>query len=278
MQLHAGQRVLALDVPVVMGILNVTPDSFSDGGRYPTPEAALAAAREMVEAGARIIDVGGESTRPGSQPPSLDEELKRVEPVVRAIRRALDVVISVDTSRAEVIEAVAAAGADLINDVRGFRSEEALEALARTRLGACVMHMQGEPATMQDAPDYPDVLADVHRWLAGQIARLEAAGVTKSRIAVDPGFGFGKTAAHNRALFASLRRFTSFGVPLLVGVSRKSIVGQLTGRPVAERLAGSVALAALAVERGANIVRAHDVRETLDAVKIGAAFALSEEN
>jgi len=278
MQWHAGSRVLALDAPVVMGILNVTPDSFSDGGKHASPEAALEAARQMVAAGASIIDVGGESTRPGSVPPPLALELARVEPVVRALRRELDVVISVDTSRAEVIEAVAAAGADLINDVRGFRQPDALAALVRTGLGACVMHMQGEPANMQLAPQYLDVVTEVHAWLAEQVLRLERAGVPRARIAIDPGFGFGKSEAHNRALFASLRRFCSLGLPLLVGVSRKSIVGQLTGRPVAERLAGSVALAALAVERGASVIRAHDVAQTLDAVKVGAAFATRQEN
>jgi len=255
-----------------MGVLNVTPDSFSDGGRHLAPADALAAARRMVEEGARLIDVGGESTRPGAEPPPLAEELARVVPVVRAIAAALDVVVSVDTSRAAVIEAAVEAGAHLVNDVRGLRDPAALAAAARAGTAVCVMHMQGEPQTMQNAPAYGDVVAEVRAYLAARIEACRAAGIAADAIAVDPGFGFGKTAAHNVALFAALAEFTTLGVPLAIGVSRKSLVGQLTGRPVAERLAGSVALAALAAERGARIVRAHDVGATLDAVRIGAAF------
>jgi dihydropteroate synthase len=255
-----------------MGVLNVTPDSFSDGGRFLEPGAALAAARRMVADGARIIDVGGESTRPGSTPPPPAEELRRVLPVVAAIAAELDVVISVDTSRAAVIEAAVAAGAHLINDIRGLRDPAALAAAARLGVGVCVMHMQGEPATMQNAPAYGDVVAEVREWLLERVAACRAAGVAGDAIAVDPGFGFGKNAAHNLALFRSLEGFTTLGVPLLVGLSRKSLVGHLTGRPVGSRLAGSVALAALAAERGAAIVRAHDVAETVDAVRVGAAL------
>ena len=255
-----------------MGVLNVTPDSFSDGGRFQEPAAALAAARQMVADGARIIDVGGESTRPGSEPPPVEEELRRVVPVVRAIAAELDVLISVDTSRAPVIEAAVAAGAHLINDVRALRDPAALAAAARAGAGVCVMHMQGEPGTMQNAPRYVDVVAEVREFLLERVAACRAAGVAADAIAVDPGFGFGKNAEHNLALFRSLETFTTLGVPLVVGLSRKSLVGHLTGRPVGNRLAGSVALAALAAERGAAIIRAHDVAETVDAVRVGAAL------
>ncbi len=255
-----------------MGVLNVTPDSFADGGRHAEPAAALAAARRMVADGARLIDVGGESTRPGASPPPEDEELRRVVPVVRAIAAELDVLISVDTSRPSVIVAAIEAGAHLVNDVRGLRDPAALAAAARLGVGVCVMHMQGEPATMQNAPRYHDVVAEVRDYLLERVAACRAAGVAADAIAVDPGFGFGKNAEHNLALFRSLEAFTTLGVPLMVGLSRKSLVGQLTGRPVAGRLAGSIALAALAAERGAAIVRAHDVAETVDAVRVGAAL------
>ena len=271
-ELLCGSRRLPLYPPAVMGVLNVTPDSFSDGGRHLDPAAALAAARRMVADGAAIIDVGGESTRPGSQPPPVEEELRRVVPVVRAIVAELDVVISVDTSRAAVIEAAVAAGAHLINDVRALREPGALAAAAASGAGVCVMHMQGDPATMQNSPVYGDVVAEVRAWLEARLAACRAAGIAAERLAVDPGFGFGKTAAHNLALLAALGEFTTLGAALLVGLSRKSLAGYLTGRPVGERLAGSVALAALAAEHGAGIVRAHDVRETVDAVRIGAAL------
>jgi len=255
-----------------MGVLNVTPDSFSDGGRHFVPAAALAAARRMAGEGARIIDVGGESTRPGAVAPTVAEELRRVEPVIAGIARELDVVISIDTSRAEVVEAAVAAGATLINDVRGFRDPQALAAAAHSGAAVCIMHMQGEPATMQQAPHYADVVAEVRTYLEERRAACREAGVAEDAIAVDPGFGFGKDAAHNLALMRELKQFTTLGAPLVVGLSRKSLVGHLTGRPLAERLAGSVALAALAAERGASIVRAHDVAATVDAVRIGAAL------
>lgn len=271
-ELKCGSRRLALDPPVVMGVLNVTPDSFSDGGRHFDAASALAAARRMVADGALILDVGGESTRPGSVPPPLEEELRRVVPVVRAIAAELDVVISVDTSRPAVIEAAVAAGAHLINDIRGLTMPGALAAAADSGAGVCVMHMQGDPTTMQNAPAYGDVVAEVRAWLESRLADCRAAGIAPERLSVDPGFGFGKTTAHNLALLAGLEEFTTLGAALLVGLSRKSLAGTLTGRPVGERLAGSVALAALAAERGAAIVRAHDVRETVDAVRIGAAL------
>ena len=272
MHLRCRSRTLPLAGPLVMGVLNVTPDSFSDGGQHVAHDAALAAARRMVAEGAAIIDVGGESTRPGSSPPSVDEELRRVLPVVRAIAAELDVVISVDTSRPEVIAAVLAAGAHFINDVRGLTLPGALEAAAAGGAGVCVMHMQGTPATMQRAPHYDDVVTEVRDWLLGRIAACRDGGIAADAIVVDPGFGFGKDASHHLAMFAALEAFTTLGVPLLVGVSRKSMVGQLTGRPVAERTAGSVALAAIAAERGAAVLRAHDVAATVDAVRIGAAL------
>ncbi len=271
MLLRCRSRVLNLDTPVVMGVLNVTPDSFSDGGRYTDPAKALAAARAMYAAGAALIDVGGESTRPGAEPPPLEVELQRVVPVVRAIAAELDVVVSVDTSRAPVIAAAVEAGAGFINDVRGLRDEAALAACARLGVGVCVMHMQGEPSTMQNAPAYRDVVAEVRGYLAGRIAQCLAAGIAPEAICVDPGFGFGKTSEHNLALLVALEEFAALGVPLAVGLSRKSLAGALTGRAVGERLAGSVALAAIAASRGARLVRAHDVAETLDAVRIGWA-------
>lgn len=273
--LRCGRWLVALDEPRVMGVLNVTPDSFSDGGRHVDVGAALAAARRMVAEGAAIIDVGGESTRPGSRPPPVEEEIARVVPVIRALRE-LDVLVSVDTSRAAVIEAAVAAGAALVNDIRALTEPGALETAARLGVGVCVMHMQGTPETMQNAPAYDDVVGEVHAFLAARVAACRAAGIAADAIAVDPGFGFGKTTAHNLALLAGLGAFADLGAPLLVGLSRKSLAGALTGRPVAERYAGSVALAALAVRAGARIVRAHDVAGTVDAVAIGAALGRAE--
>jgi len=264
-------RVIALERPVVMGVLNVTPDSFSDGGHYLDPLNALRQARAMVADGATIIDVGGESTRPGSEVPSLETELARVVPVVRLLATELDVAISVDTSRAEVIEAAVAAGAVLINDVRGLSDPSALAAAARLDVGVCVMHMQGQPSTMQTAPTYTDVVGEVRAWLQARLHSCAQAGIGVDALLVDPGFGFGKTLEQNLALLNALEEFALLGAPLLVGLSRKSIAGTLTGRAVADRLAGSVALAALAVSRGASIVRAHDVGPTVDAIKIGTA-------
>ncbi|MEI6459480.1 MAG: dihydropteroate synthase [Pseudomonadota bacterium] len=272
MQLRCRTRWLALDQPVVMGVLNVTPDSFSDGGLYAAPAAALTQARRLLAAGAAIIDVGGESTRPGAVRPSVAEEMDRVLPVIERIAAELDVVISVDTSRPEVVQASCAAGAHLINDIRGLRAPATLAAAAAAGAAVCVMHMQGEPQTMQQAPYYADVVEEVEAYLRARIAECRAAGIAADAILIDPGFGFGKTQDHNLALFRHLGRFTRLGVPLLVGVSRKSMVGQLTGRPVGERLAGSVSLAALAAARGAAVLRAHDVAETVDAVRVGAAL------
>jgi dihydropteroate synthase len=270
--LRCGARRLDLSTPVVMGVLNVTPDSFSDGGRFVELAAAVAHARRMVEEGAAIVDVGGESTRPGSVRPSTAEEIRRVVPVVRAIAAELDVVISVDTSTAEVAAEAIAAGAGLVNDVRGLGDPRTLSTTASAGVAACVMHMQGEPGTMQDDPRYGDVVGEVRAWLESRLRACRAAGVPEDAIVVDPGFGFGKTVEHNLALLDALESFRALGAPVLVGLSRKSMLGRLTGRAADARLAGSVALAALAAERGADIVRAHDVAATVDAVKVGAAL------
>ncbi|WP_288476180.1 dihydropteroate synthase [uncultured Pseudomonas sp.] len=267
-RLPCGNRVLVFDAPKVMGILNVTPDSFSDGGRYTAVESALRHAEGMVSAGAAIIDVGGESTRPGAPAVSEAEELDRVVPVIEAIARELDVVISMDTSTPAVMREGARAGAGLINDVRSLRRPGALETAAATDLAICLMHMRGEPGTMQQAPVYADVAGEVGAFLAEQVARCEAVGISRQRLVLDPGYGFAKTLEHNLELFRRQAELLAFGLPLLVGVSRKSMIGAVTGRPVEGRLAGGLALAALALVKGAQILRVHDVAETVDVVKM----------
>ena len=269
--LDCGGRRLDLTRPRVMGILNVTPDSFSDGGAFCSRQAAQERALAMVEAGADLIDVGGESTRPGAQPVALAEELARVIPVVAALAEALAVPISVDTSKPEVMREAVAAGAGLINDVCALRAPGALDTAARLGVPVCLMHMAGEPRTMQSAPCYGDVVAEVRAFLAGRVEDCIRAGIPRARLLIDPGFGFGKTLAHNLALLAHLGVFTDLGVPLLVGLSRKSMVGTLTGRAPRERLAASLAAALLAVERGALILRVHDVAETRDALLVWEA-------
>lgn len=269
-------RTLDLSMPVVMGILNVTPDSFSDGGRFAQRDAALAHARRMIAEGAAIIDIGGESTRPGASPATLDEELARVVPVIGALRAESPVFISVDTSKPEVMRAATQAGADIINDVRALQEPGALDAAAATGAGLCLMHMLGEPRTMQDAPRYDDVVAEVGSFLAARIAACREAGVDIAKIAIDPGFGFGKRIVDNLALLKHLGRLRGLGATLAVGLSRKSMLAKLTGRAVDDRIAGSVALAAIAVLNGARIVRAHDVAATLDAVRVAAAAAQGE--
>ena len=269
--------MLDLRSPAVMGVLNVTPDSFSDGGRFAGRDAALAQARRMIGEGAAIIDVGGESTRPGASPATLDEELARVVPVIEAVRAESSVFISIDTSKPEVMRAATGAGADIINDVRALEEPGALEAAARTRAGICLMHMRGEPRTMQHAPHYDDVLGEVASFLAARLDACRAAGIESDRLAIDPGFGFGKTVAHNLALLKHLDRFGALGAVLAVGLSRKSMLAKLTGRAVDDRTAGSVALAAIAVLNGARIVRAHDVAATLDAVRVAAATRMGEQ-
>jgi dihydropteroate synthase len=270
------ERALDLSTPVVMGVLNVTPDSFSDGGRFNQRDAALAHARRMIGEGAGIIDVGGESTRPGSSPASADEELARVIPAIEAIRAESPVFISVDTSKPEVMRAAVAAGADIINDVRALQEPGALEAAAFTRAGVCLMHMKGEPRTMQDAPSYSDVVAEVREFLAARIRAAHDAGIDLERIAIDPGFGFGKRVQDNLSLLRQLAEFAPLHAPLLAGLSRKSMLAKITGRATNERIAGSVALAAIAVLNGARIVRAHDVAPTLDAVRVAAAVDKGE--
>ena len=255
-----------------MGVLNVTPDSFSDGGRFLAASHAIAHGLRMREAGADVVDVGGDSTRPGAAAVPLDEELRRVVPVVEQLAKE-GVRVSVDTLKPEVMRAAIDAGCVLVNDVAGFRAPGAIEAVARSGVGVVAMHMQGTPGTMQQAPRYADVVAEVEAFLAARAAELEAAGIARERIAIDPGFGFGKTLEHNRALFRALPRLAGRGYALLVGVSRKKMIGDLTGRAVGERTAGSVAAALLAVQNGAGVVRVHDVRETVDAINVWMGLA-----
>ena len=263
---------LRIPVPAVMGILNVTPDSFSDGGQFDAPGSALRQAEAMAEAGASIIDIGGESTRPGSQGVREQEELDRVIPVIEAIRRITDVPISIDTSKPAVMRAAVAAGASMINDVCALRAEGALQAAAELAVPVCLMHMLGEPRTMQRDPAYTDVVAEVAAFLDERVAACVAAGLAEELIVVDPGIGFGKTRAHNVELLANLRQLRVRGRPLLVGVSRKSTLGELTQREVHERMPASIAAAVMSVLNGADIVRVHDVRETVDALKVAQAI------
>lgn len=275
-RLPCGSRFLDLTRPQVMGILNVTPDSFSDGGRFAMRDAALRHAESMVLAGATLIDVGGESTRPGAQVVSVAEELARVAPVVEAIAAELDVIVSVDTSTPEVITESAKLGAGLINDVRSLQRDGALQAAAATGLPVCLMHMRGEPTTMQQNPQYDDVLGAVEDFLRERLAICGAAGIPAERIVLDPGFGFAKTLEHNLSLFRRMPALQVFGLPLLVGVSRKSMIGAVLGREVDGRLYGSLALAALAVAKGASILRVHDVAETVDVVRMVAAVEAAQ--
>jgi len=261
-----------------MGVLNVTPDSFSDGGRYTERDAALRQARRMLAEGAAIIDVGGESTRPGAAPVSEQQELDRVVPIVEALSGELDALVSVDTSTAAVMREAAAAGAGLLNDVRSLRRPGALAAAAATGLPVCLMHMLGEPGNMQDNPHYDDVTEEVIAFLQARVDDCLAAGIGRERLLVDPGFGFAKTAAHNLRLLGELAELHRLELPVLVGLSRKSLFGAVLGRPVGERLPGSLAAAALCVERGAHIVRAHDVRETLDSVRFAHAVRQQQRN
>ncbi|HZH43412.1 MAG TPA: dihydropteroate synthase [Lysobacter sp.] len=272
--LDCNGRELRLDRPRVMGIVNVTPDSFSDGGRHADVGAAVAYALRLAEEGADVLDVGGESTRPGAQDVPVEEELRRVIPVIERLARETALPISIDTSKPEVMRAAIAAGAGMINDVRALRGDGALEAAAACGVPVVLMHMQGEPRTMQDAPRYDDVAADVHRFLAERIFAAEMAGIAKKRIVVDPGFGFGKTAEHNLRLLAQLERFGELGVPVAAGLSRKRTIGELTGRDApADRVHGSVAAALIAAQRGAKLLRVHDVAATVDALKVWNAVA-----
>jgi dihydropteroate synthase len=273
--LHCGKFQFDLAHPLVMGIVNVTPDSFSDGGSHASASAAIAHARKLVDDGADILDIGGESTRPGAAPVSEQEELERVLPVIEGLR-GIAIPISVDTLKPEVMRAALAAGASMVNDVNALQAPGALDAVAWSDAAVCLMHKQGTPQNMQQQPQYQDVVGEVKAFLHERILRVEAAGIARSRIVVDPGFGFGKTLAHNLALLNGLEAFRALAVPLLAGLSRKSMLGAITGRDVNERLAASVTAAVLAVQRGAAIVRVHDVRETVDALKILNALNESE--
>ena len=255
-----------------MGILNVTPDSFSDGGRFAALDDALRQAERLVEAGADIIDVGGESTRPGAAAVAEAEELDRVVPVVEALSSRFDLPLSIDTSKPGVMRAAVAAGASIINDVRALREPGALEAAAGLPAAVCLMHMQGQPRTMQSAPHYDDVVGEVVAFLQARVQACLAAGMTRDRLMLDPGFGFGKTDAHNLSLLKHLDRLADTGLPVLVGLSRKSMIGRLLDRAVDERVSGSVAAALAAVLKGADVIRAHDVRETVDSLEIWLAI------
>src|SRR5690606_2243353 len=273
-QLDCNGRILRLDRPRVMGIVNVTPDSFSDGGAHFDAEAAVAHGLRLVEEGADILDIGGESTRPGAQEIPVEEELRRVVPVIERLAKETALPLSIDTSKPEVMRAAIAAGAGLVNDVYGLRRDGALDAAAALGVPVVLMHMLGEPRSMQDAPEYDDVVGEVHRFLAERIFSAEMAGIAKKNIVVDPGFGFGKTTAHNLQLLAQLRRFTGLGVPVLAGLSRKRSIGELTGRDDPRgRIHGSVAAHLVAAQRGARIVRVHDVAATVDALKLWQAVA-----
>lgn len=268
MIIKANNKSLDLSQPQVMGILNVTPDSFSDGGKYHSLDNALTQANKMIAAGVTILDIGGESTRPGAPDVALEEELERVIPVIRAIREQHDVWISVDTSKAEVMRQAALAGADIINDVRALQEPGALEVAAEAGLPICLMHMQGQPRTMQANPHYDDLLKEVSEFLEERIAACEAVGITREQLILDPGFGFGKTLEHNYHMLANLEQFHQFGLPILAGMSRKSMLFKLLDKAPDECVAASISCATIAAMKGAQIIRVHDFEQTLDAMKI----------
>jgi len=271
--LDCNGRPLALDRPRIMGIVNVTPDSFSDGGEHASVDAAIAHGLRLADEGADILDVGGESTRPGSQPVSVEEELARVIPVIAALHARCALPISVDSSKPEVMRAAVAAGAGLVNDVYALRREGAMEAAAELAVPVCLMHMLGEPATMQDDPRYEDVVAEVHAFFNQRLFACQMAGIDRKRLLVDPGFGFGKTLEHNLRLLRQLSKLVELGVPVLAGLSRKGMIGEITGRPKGQREIGSAVAAMIAVQNGATIIRAHDVGATTDALTMWAAVA-----
>ncbi|MGB2146102.1 dihydropteroate synthase [Vibrio toranzoniae] len=268
MILKANNKTLVLDRPHVMGILNVTPDSFSDGGKFNSLDNALLQAERMIQAGVSIIDIGGESTRPGAPDVSLEEELSRVIPTIKAIRAKFDVWISIDTSKPEVMREAVEAGADLINDVRALQEPGALEAAADANVPVCLMHMKGQPRTMQSTPNYDDVLKDVEDFLTERVESCEAVGISKEQLILDPGFGFGKTIEHNYHLLAHLEKFHSLGLPILAGMSRKSMIYKLLDKVPADCMVASVTCATIAAMKGAQIIRVHDVEDTLEAMKI----------
>ena len=277
MTLQCGQRSLSLETPKIMGVLNVTPDSFSDGGQLLSSsglllqDRLLERAAQMVKAGAAILDIGGESTRPGAAPVSLQQELDRVMDAVRVIAPRLDVILSVDTSTPEVMREAAQAGAGLLNDVRAFLRKGAMDAAVASRLPVCLMHMSDEPDRMQQQTDYGDVVTDVKTFLERRIAACLETGISKDQVMIDPGFGFGKTVAQNYEMLRRLEEFASFELPILVGVSRKSMIGAITGRPASERVVPSAVLAVMAAARGASVIRVHDVAETADALAVWQA-------
>jgi dihydropteroate synthase len=273
-QLDCAGRILRFDMPRVMGIVNVTPDSFSDGGTHASADAAVAHGLALAEQGADVLDIGGESTRPGAADVPLDEELRRVIPVIERLAKETALPISVDTSKPEVMRAAVATGAGMVNDVYALRREGALDVAAELGVPVVLMHMLGEPRSMQDDPRYDDVVADVHRFLAERIFSAEMAGIAKKNIVVDPGFGFGKSRDHNLALLAQLQRFTELGVPVMAGLSRKKTIGELTGHAMPrDRLHGSVAAHLIAAQRGAMLLRVHDVAATVDALRVWNAVA-----
>ena len=267
MFLHCGKFRLSLDRPLIMGAVNVTPDSFSDGGRYTTTDQALGHARKLIEEGADILDVGGESTRPGAVSVALEEERRRVLPVLDALRDC-GVPVSVDTQKPELMREAIAAGASMVNDINALAAPGALEAVADTAAAVCLMHKRGDPRTMQQDPHYEDVLREVRQFLVERVTAAESAGIVRERIVIDPGFGFGKTFEHNLALLRELGQLAALGLPVLAGLSRKSMLGKITGREVDERAFASIAAALIAVENGARIVRAHDVAATRDALAV----------
>ncbi|OWO80877.1 dihydropteroate synthase [Photorhabdus luminescens] len=277
MNLRVRDNVLNLSRPQIMGILNVTPDSFSDGGAHNTLDMALRHAEKMINEGAAIIDIGGESTRPGADEVSEQEEVERVVPVVEALAQRFNIWISVDTSKALVMSESAKAGAHLINDIRALQEPGALESVAKSGLPVCLMHMKGQPRTMQDAPHYENLLSEVKQFFTKQIGRCVMAGIAKDKLVLDPGFGFGKNLAHNYQLLAHLNQFHQFGLPVLAGMSRKSMIGQLLHVPPQERVVGSVACAVIAAMQGAQIIRVHDVKETVQAMQIVEATLSAKE-
>ena len=270
MILQCGKYRLVLDRPLIMGVVNVTPDSFSDGGHYLSLDAAVAHARRLIDEGADLLDIGGESTRPGAAAVSLEEERRRVLPVLETLLSA-NIPLSIDTQKPELMREAAASGAAMINDVNGFEAADALQGVSGSDCAVCIMHKQGQPENMQQAPQYRDVVTEVDTYLQARIAAAEAVGIVRSRLVIDPGFGFGKTLAHNLSLLRELERLTAAGVPVLAGLSRKSMIGALIGREVGERVFGSVAAALIAAQRGAAILRVHDVAATRDALAVWSA-------
>ena len=276
MKLHCGQFTLDLTSPRVMGILNVTPDSFSDGGHYSQTDIAVKQAYKFIEEGADIIDIGGESTRPNAEPVSLQEELDRVIPVIESLASKIDIPISIDTYKPAVMRAAMAAGASIVNDVKALQEAGAIEAVANADVAVCLMHMQGEPRNMQDDPHYDDVVEDVVTFLLDRVAICEQAGIQKNRLLIDPGFGFGKTRMHNITLIQQLNTLVNTGYPVLVGLSRKSVLGQITGNDIDARLYVSVSAAVVSAINGAKILRVHDVKATVEALKVVTAILPKE--